>query len=146
MKVNSEKGQDIVEFALILPLLLVLVIGIIYTGFLFADYLTLSNMARSSAREASMSTTTDNYSDIQEAYVKQAATSQRMYEVKSKDYQIDNVQNENGSKDVRVRIHAKIQDDNALVQAIKGFIPGAETLIDDGFTIQYQMIRENSSS
>jgi len=146
MKVNSEKGQDIVEFALILPLLLVLVIGIIYTGFLFADYLTLSNMARSSAREASMSTTTDNYSDIQETYVKQAATSQRMYEVKSKDYQIDNVQSENGSKDVRVRIHAKIQDDNALVQAIKGFIPGAETLIDDGFTIQYQMIRENSSS
>ncbi len=145
MKVNSEKGQDIVEFALILPLLLVLVIGIIYTGFLFADYLTLSNMARSSAREASMSTATD-YSDIQEAYVKQAEDSQRMYEVSSKDYQIDNVQNENGSQDVRVRIHAKIQDDNALVQAIKGFIPGSKTLIDDGFTIQYQMIRENSSS
>lgn len=140
---HIQKGQDTVEFAFVLPFLVFLIVGIVYVGFLFADYLTLSNMARSSAREASMAAETE-YSDIQEKYASQAKTSQHMYEVDL--YQIDNVSDENRSPDVRVKIHAKIQDNDTLAKAIKGFIPGSEKLIDDGFTIQYQMIRENSSS
>ncbi len=48
------KGQVIVEFALILPLFLILLYGIIYSGMLFHDYSTLSNIARASAREAAL--------------------------------------------------------------------------------------------
>lgn len=49
-----QKGQSVVEFAIVLPLFLLLVFGICYFGMIFADYLTLSNVARSSAREAAI--------------------------------------------------------------------------------------------
>ncbi len=51
---RRQAGQSVVEFALVLPLFLFLVFGIIYFGCLFADYITLSNVARSSAREAAL--------------------------------------------------------------------------------------------
>lgn len=49
---NKQRGQDIVEFALLMPLFFIFIFGIMYCGFLFGDYLTLSSMARSAAREA----------------------------------------------------------------------------------------------
>ena len=49
------KGQVIVEFALILPLFFFIIYSIIYSGMLFHDYSTLSNIARASAREAALS-------------------------------------------------------------------------------------------
>ena len=49
-----QKAQAIVEFALVLPLLLVFIVAIIYFGFAFADYLMLSNTTRSIAHEAAL--------------------------------------------------------------------------------------------
>ncbi|ORU01105.1 hypothetical protein D081_0553 [Anaerovibrio sp. JC8] len=49
-----QKAQAIVEFAFVLPLFLLFMVGIIYFGFAFADYLMLNNTARSIAHEASM--------------------------------------------------------------------------------------------
>ena len=49
-----QKAQAIVEFAFVLPLLLVFIVGIIYFGFAFADYLMLSNTTRSIAHEAAL--------------------------------------------------------------------------------------------
>ena len=51
---KRQKGQVIVEFALVLPFFLLVVFGIIYFGFCFKDYIALSNVARSSAREAAV--------------------------------------------------------------------------------------------
>ena len=48
---KKNKGQSLVEFALILPFFLLLVFAIIYGGMLFHDYSTVSNVARSIARE-----------------------------------------------------------------------------------------------
>ena len=56
---KKQNGQVIVEFALILPLLLLFIFGIFYSGMLFHDYSTLSNIARSAARERAISTETD---------------------------------------------------------------------------------------
>ena len=53
---KKHKGQSVVEFALVLPLFLLIMFGIIYTGMMFHDYTTVSNIARSSAREAAIST------------------------------------------------------------------------------------------
>ncbi len=55
---NKHKGQAVLEFAVVLPLFLLVLFGIIYSGMLFYDYSSLSNLARSSAREAAISTTT----------------------------------------------------------------------------------------
>lgn len=52
---QKRKGQVIVEFALILPLFLLMLFGIIYSGMMYHDYSTLSNIARASAREAAIS-------------------------------------------------------------------------------------------
>lgn len=47
-----QRGQSIVEFALVLPLFLLFTFSIIYFGCVFADYVTLGTIARSSARTA----------------------------------------------------------------------------------------------
>ena len=47
-----QRGQSIVEFALVLPLFLLFTFSIIYFGCVFADYVALGTIARSSARAA----------------------------------------------------------------------------------------------
>jgi hypothetical protein len=54
LRVRSERGAELVEFALVLPLLLVLVGGIIDFGFLFQRYEVVTNAAREGARLGSL--------------------------------------------------------------------------------------------
>ena len=72
---KKHKGQSVVEFALVLPQFLFIMFGIIYTGMMFHDYTTLSNIARSSAREASVSGTgpesSGRYTEIESHYLDQ---------------------------------------------------------------------------
>ena len=49
---RTEKGQAMVEFALVLPLLIALLCGIIDFGWLYYNQITLSNAAREGARYA----------------------------------------------------------------------------------------------
>lgn len=51
---RKHKGQAIVEFALVLPLFLLMIFGIIYSGMMFHDYSTISNIARATTREAAV--------------------------------------------------------------------------------------------
>jgi len=54
LKRRSGRGQGVVEFALVLPIALVLIIGVMDLGWYFFQYLTLSNIARKAARKASV--------------------------------------------------------------------------------------------
>jgi Flp pilus assembly protein TadG len=47
---RSEKGQDLIEFALLLPLLLLLLTGIMEFGLAVMAYNTIANAAREGAR------------------------------------------------------------------------------------------------
>ena len=49
---GQERGQDLVEYALILPLFLFLVLSFIEISVLFFSYVTVSNAAREGARVA----------------------------------------------------------------------------------------------
>ena len=49
-KIRNEKGAAAVELALVLPILVVLVFGIIYFGTIFNDYIAVSHAARDGAR------------------------------------------------------------------------------------------------
>lgn len=51
---RSERGQDLAEAALVLPILVVLILGIIQFGLLVFNYNSISNMAREGARYASI--------------------------------------------------------------------------------------------
>lgn len=50
----SQKGQSLVEFALVLPLLILLLFGIIDFGRIFHAYLTIDHAGREAARIASI--------------------------------------------------------------------------------------------
>lgn len=147
---NNERGQDVIEFALVMPFLLMFLFGIAYIGFLFSDYLTLNNLARSSAREASI-TAQQSYGDgknavpiqaaydqVRNKYVQQAEKSQHMYEITDDGYTIQPVMESGQVHDVRVTITARMKDDNSAIHAIKNFIPESVRK----FQIQYQMLQE----
>jgi Flp pilus assembly protein TadG len=53
---RSESGAEMIEFALTLPLLLLLVLGMIEFGFLFREYEVVTNAAREGARIAILPT------------------------------------------------------------------------------------------
>ena len=76
---KRQKGQDIVEFALLLPIFLLVLCGIIYCGFMFGDYQTVQGLVRNAAREAAVvgrytksadpsQPKTDNYQIIEDKY------------------------------------------------------------------------------
>ena len=49
---RARRGESLVEFALVLPILLILLLGILYFGRAVAAYNSVSNGARSGARVA----------------------------------------------------------------------------------------------
>jgi Flp pilus assembly protein TadG len=51
---RSERGAELLEFALVLPVLLLVLAGILDMGFLFKDYEVLTNAAREGARMAAL--------------------------------------------------------------------------------------------
>ena len=57
MNIKNNSGQSMVEFALVLPILLLLVMGIIEFSFIFANYLAMSNASREAARAISLGNT-----------------------------------------------------------------------------------------
>lgn len=50
----KQKGQGIIEFALVVPMLVALGVAIIYVGIMFLDYTQYSNAARDAARDISV--------------------------------------------------------------------------------------------
>jgi Flp pilus assembly protein TadG len=51
---KSERGQTMTELALVLPLLVVLLFGIVQFGIAFNNYITLTDAARAGARKAAV--------------------------------------------------------------------------------------------
>jgi len=54
-KLKNERGQTMTEFALVLPILVVLLFGIIQFGIAFNNYVTLTDAVRAGARKAAVS-------------------------------------------------------------------------------------------
>jgi Flp pilus assembly protein TadG len=70
---RRQEGQAMVEFALVLPLLLVIVLGIIHFGVVMNNYVTLTDAVRAGARQAAVSRTLPNPTQATEDRVKQSA-------------------------------------------------------------------------
>ena len=63
-KLNSESGQSTVEFALILPLLLLILCGILDFGWIYANQYKTQYAAYSAARYASLHVASESSSDL----------------------------------------------------------------------------------
>lgn len=116
-----QKGQSIVEFALILPLFLLFLFGIVYFSMVFLDYMTLSTVARNSAREAAVANAeeyADHYQVIRNRYTNQELPVD-LYDWKNDfkiDYQEPQKNEEHGN--VIVTINAKFKDDTSWLPEI----------------------------
>lgn len=93
---RKQRGQSAVEFALMAPIIFLLIFGMIYGGVMFMDYLNFNNYARIIAREYSLASTEEKKSLMQkyENYKDMAAG---VYLV--------TVNVEDDSEDVTVTIH-----------------------------------------
>ena len=70
---EDEQGQTMVEFAILLPVLLVMLFGIIQFGILFNNYLALTDAVRAGAREAAVARQTADPSSAATAAVRSSA-------------------------------------------------------------------------
>jgi Flp pilus assembly protein TadG len=59
-KMRNERGQTMTEFALVLPILVVLMLGIVQFGLAFNNYVTLTDAVRAGARKAAVSRNTSD--------------------------------------------------------------------------------------
>lgn len=145
---RNQKGQETVSFAFVLPFFILLIMGVIYVGFLFADYLSLSNLARSSAREASIQASgvydqgedaiRSKYVVVQDKYAKHANEVQHMYIVDSSGFTIQ--PEGNPVEDVHVTIQARLDTSSGVAGMIGNFIPNQL----QEFKIEYRMYQEHS--
>ena len=137
---KRQKGQVIVEFALILPLFLLMIFGLIYSGMLFHDYSTLSNIARASAREAAISGVSPDsdrrYKTIENNYkdqIKNLMTS--FYVVQDEANPIIIEQPVDDSDSVRSTIIMQVN--------VRGYF--VDMIIPPTFGVQYYMKKEPTS-
>ena len=75
MLLKKRRGQALVEFALVLPILLSLLVGIVDIGFLYNHQLTLTNAAREGARMGTLGHDEAEVLDDIEAYLTASAYS-----------------------------------------------------------------------
>jgi Flp pilus assembly protein TadG len=74
-RIASEEGQTLVEFALVAPFLVVLLLAVIQFGIIFNNYVTLTDAARAGARKAVVARfASGNFDDAKQA-VRDAASS-----------------------------------------------------------------------
>lgn len=72
--ISDERGQTMVEFAIIVPILLVIVFGIFQFGILYKDYVTLTDATRVGARKAAISRPAENPEADAEAALRASAS------------------------------------------------------------------------
>ena len=135
---KRHKGQVIVEFALILPLLLLVLFGIMYSGMMFHDYSTLSNIARSSAREAAITGTTvavgGRYGTIENDYIPQLDNLMTKFYVKSSSNPI--VIEQATTESVRTTIN--------MQRNVSGYF--VDMILPQSFGVKYYMRKEPTDS
>lgn len=72
--IKDEKGQAMVEFALILPIFLLILCGILDMGWLFYNQLNLNNVCREGTRYAVVNTAEGGNTDALEAHIENYAS------------------------------------------------------------------------
>jgi Flp pilus assembly protein TadG len=69
----DERGQTMVEFVIVVPVLLMLLFGVIQFGIVYNNYLNITDATRVGARKAAVSRTAANPEALSEAAVRTAA-------------------------------------------------------------------------
>ncbi len=146
-----QKGQSIVEFAVVLPFLLLIVLGIMYSGFIYSDYEAINDLARMAARDASVMTAESyntkessnadaaiiGFSDLEEQY--------EAFELPNNLYILNDVSITYDATNQRVvvTVTARLNpDSSSLSSAFSGFLGEGSVL--NRLSVEYQMHCENA--
>ena len=73
-RIQDQQGQTMVEFALVVPILCVVLFGILQFGALYNDYVTLTDATRVGARRAAVSRFESNPSAATETAIRKASS------------------------------------------------------------------------
>ncbi|WP_303840844.1 TadE/TadG family type IV pilus assembly protein [Selenomonas ruminantium] len=139
-----QKGQSVLEFAIVLPFLLLILLGMILVSMVMADYLALSNIARSSAREAAVTVIkyeVDNgYPKVREKYIDYKLPVD-IYDLdQEKDFKIEFKQGKE-INNVTVTINARLnKNGSALAKIVEGL--ANKTKRDLNLKVTYTMCSE----
>jgi len=147
-----QKGQAIVEFALILPLFLFIVFAIFYVCSVFADYLYLSTIVRNTAREASVISTEEYKQHKYESvytHFKDAELPVKSYDWNPSDSKQFSIKYVKESQNVEVNVSAKLNSNgleifdvvNNLGKIISN--DNSDTMDKFDLKIKYEMRSEN---
>jgi Flp pilus assembly protein TadG len=74
LQIRNQRGQTMTEFALVMPLLLFLLLGVIQFGIVFNNYITLTDAVRAGARKGAVGRRLQNPSNAVVQQVRTAAT------------------------------------------------------------------------
>lgn len=143
---KGQKGQGILEFAIILPMFLLLAVGILFLSMLFADYVALNSIASRAAREASLITQEEyktsgyNYDSIRQKFSNQEMPAGMYTWNYNKDSNFRIVY-EKADQAVLVELTAEINKDS-------GFYPAVGNLLQDSalqkLSVSYRMFSEEA--
>jgi Flp pilus assembly protein TadG len=74
LSLKNEQGQSMTEFALVLPILVILLFGVIQFGIVFNNYITVTDAVRAGARKGAVGRHLQNPEAAVEQSVRDAAT------------------------------------------------------------------------
>ncbi len=152
-----QKGQALVEFAFVLPFLILFMIGLMYFGMMFSNYVAMNNFAREVARTAAMMEDT-KYDSIRKSYVKiyddsHPSVSRNRYFLPNSlylwdpndpnDLDIQYVSSDSSNGEVVVTLTAEIDTEEGLSSTFSNVI-GAARL--DKLVVTYRMYSEVNHS
>lgn len=120
VRMMNKKGQSIVEFAIVLPLFLLLAFGCLYTGMLMHDYLAIGQLSREVARFEAVGTKFNNEQEIEDRlHYKNRLTS--MYKVDKID--INRNFNPGDPTDPCVNVKVTMVANQDVINLVKPFMP-----------------------
>ena len=140
-----QKGQGIVEFAFVFPFFIFLLMALIYSSMMMFDYHTITDIARASAREASL-VGAERYDDIRDKYYNKFSTESllskknSLYTWEATDFEIKSSGTSTGELENSVIAEITLhRNDGFAIKMVRGILP-------DPLKVKYVFYDENGST
>ena len=147
--VLRQKGQGVVEFAVVFPLFIAVFLGIVFMSFTMLDYMTITEIARSSAQHYAVKGSSDyrTKNAVKARYISQYEdhhwlTNGLYTWTPDQDFDINlesNSSDANMGKSAVTTITLRRNDSNSLIQVANNFLPLPETL-----NVEYRFYTDRS--
>lgn len=125
---KRQKGQDIVEFAILVPLFFLILIAMCAFGMFFSDYITFNNVARSVAREAVVREPGDSWDNVKTRNFNEYKTAGNLYKLTNENNITIEQTTVDGSPSVTVTVQAPMKTQGVFFSNLSwaGLLQGSD--------------------